>query len=44
MAILNGFEGQARVEIEGDGINWNGYILIEPNPLNIRFFDAAGPA
>jgi hypothetical protein len=44
MAILNGLEGVAHVIVEKDGTNWNGYILVEPDPGNIRYFDAFGPA
>ena len=44
MAILNSVEGSAHVEIAKDGRNWKGYILVEPDPGNIRYFQTAGPA
>jgi len=44
MAILNSLEGPAHVESSDDLSNWNGYVLLDPNPLNIRYFDVAGPA
>lgn len=43
MAILNGSEGLAHVEVEGDGVNWNGYMIFEFNSSNLGRFDAAGP-
>jgi hypothetical protein len=44
MAILNGIEGQAHVESEDDDIHWKGYILVEPNPSNLRYFDVSKPS
>ncbi len=43
MAILNGVEGSAHVEVSSDGVNWIGYILIEIDPGNLIFFDTTGP-
>jgi hypothetical protein len=43
MAILNGIEGAAHVEVASDNRNWSGYILIEDDPSNLRYFDIAGP-
>jgi len=44
MAILNGIEGRAHVEVK-DGVHgWSGHILLDdPDPTNIRYFDAFGP-
>ncbi len=44
MAILNGLEGKAHVESNNDLTNWRGYIILAPDPGNIRYFDIAGPA
>ena len=41
MAILNGYEGPARVVVERDGLHWKGYILLDP--ANVAAFDGAGP-
>ena len=43
MAILSTVEGYAHVEVESGGLNWHGYILLDPDPENIRYFDAFGP-
>jgi len=43
MAILNGVGWQAHVELEKDGADWGGYILLEPDIANLRYFDVAGP-
>ncbi len=39
MAILNGIEGLAHVEVNED--NWKGYILIAPDVRNMSYFDIA---
>ncbi len=44
MAILNGIEGLAHVIVESDGLNWTGYIFVDPDPTNIRYFPIVGPA
>ena len=43
LAILNGIEGSAHVQVAGDGVNWIGYILVEIDPGNLLFFDTEGP-
>jgi hypothetical protein len=43
MAILNTLEGPAHVEIAEDGLNWKGYILLEDEMSNVRYFDIVGP-
>lgn len=43
MAILNGVEGQARVEVNDKNSSWGGYIIVPPEPLNITYFDIGGP-
>jgi hypothetical protein len=40
MAILNGVEGSAHVELEGDSWFWKGYILINPDFNVFRMFQA----
>ncbi len=43
MAILKGIEGRSHVELEEELVNWQGFIYLDPNPSNIRYFDIAGP-
>ena len=41
MAILNGLEGKAHIEITDT--SWFGYILLEADMSNLLFLDIAGP-
>jgi hypothetical protein len=42
MAILNGYEGPARVELKDENLHWKGYILLEPNSASLDAFHIAG--
>ncbi len=44
MAILNSIEGQAHVKLQNDSVKWGGYIIVAPDPANLKHFDIAGPA
>src|SRR5262245_54458171 len=44
MAILNGLEGRAHVEVKDDLSNWSGYINLAPILLNAMRFDTRGSA
>ena len=43
MAILNGYEGSVRVELDSEGIHWKGCILLEPNQASLEAFNIAAP-
>ena len=38
MAILNGVDGKSHVEVADDNKSWSGYILVDPDPDNLRYF------
>ena len=43
MALLNGYEGPARVVVEREDSYWKGYILLKTTRANFDAFAVAGP-